>query len=120
NEVLGIAIDRHYLETVESCGYYWVLDDICFASERPSHINRDEQGRLHCEVGQSTGYPSGWGLWHWHGVRVPQLVVEQPQAITLKMIDAERNAEARRVMIERFRYGSEVSGAGAYIREAGA
>jgi hypothetical protein len=119
SEVLGVSTDRHYSEAVQSCGYYWLLDDVCFASERPSHINRDEQGRLHCEIGQSIGYRSGWGLWHWHGVQVPQLVVEHPELITVEMIDQERNAEVRRVMIERYRFGSEISGSGAFICDAG-
>ncbi len=52
DQVLGIAIDRHPLDVAESCGYYWALADLCFASERPSHIHRD-------------------------GVAVPQAVIER-------------------------------------------
>ena len=72
NTVCGIAIDRNFLEMTESCGFYWVLDGICFASERPSEINRDDEGRLHSETGMSIRYAgSGWGLFHWHGTAVP-------------------------------------------------
>src|SRR5438477_432641 len=35
NTVCLIDIDRAYLDLVESCGYYWTLDGVCFASERP-------------------------------------------------------------------------------------
>src|SRR4029077_16694720 len=40
--------------------------------------------------------------------------------ITVAKIDGETNAEIRRVMIERYCFGHEVSGAGAYLRDAGA
>lgn len=49
NEVIGISIDRNFLDITENCGFYWTLDDVCFASERPSYIRRDAEGRLHCE-----------------------------------------------------------------------
>ena len=32
----------------------------------------DASGRLQSESGMSISYPSGWGLWHWHGVVVPR------------------------------------------------
>ena len=86
---------------------------MCFVSERPAKINRDSQGRLHDENKQSIGYPSGWGLWHWHGVSVSQYVVERPGEITAQLIDDEQNAEVRRVMIERF-------GLARYVQESGA
>jgi hypothetical protein len=46
-------------------------------------------------------------------VRVPERLILKPQEITAQEIDAERNAEIRRVMITRF-------GADRYIREGGA
>lgn len=102
SEVFSISIDRNFLELVQSCGCIWTLDGICFASERPSRLNLDDRGRLHSEAGQSIVYPSGWGLWHWHGVPVSQFVIEQPEMITLGRIQVEVNVEMRRVMIERY------------------
>ena len=119
NEILGVSIDRNYLDLTESCGFYWTLDGVCFASERPKYINLDDRDRLHCEIGQSIGYPSGWGLWHWHGVRVPESVIAAPTAVTVDKIDAEQNVEIRRVMIDRYRLGDETHGAAAYLRDAG-
>jgi hypothetical protein len=58
-------------------------------------------------------------LWHVHGVAVPQFVIEAPQLITPTHIETEENAEVRRVMIERYKTGEEISGAAAYIRDAG-
>lgn len=41
-------------------------------------------------------------LYYWHGVEMPSWVIEQPEQITIQKIDAEQNAEVRRVMLERF------------------
>jgi hypothetical protein len=57
--------------------------------------------RLHCEDGPAVVWPDGWGVWSWHGVRVPQHVIEQPELITAQQVLAEQNAEVRRVMIDR-------------------
>ena len=120
NAVLGIAIDRSYLESIESCGCYWLLNGICFASERPCRLNLDDRGRLHCGNGQSIGYPSGWGLWHWHGVQVPERVILSPELLTPREIIEERNAEVRRVMIERYGQDRFVIDSGAAVLDRGA
>jgi hypothetical protein len=52
-------------------------------------------------------------LWYWHGVRVTRQIIEFPDSIKVEQIEAEENAEVRRVMIERF-------GAAKYLQEAGA
>jgi hypothetical protein len=64
-------------------------------------LHRDEEGRLHCEDGPALGYPDKFSIWAWHGVRVPRHVIEAPDTITAQQIQAEENAEIRRVMVER-------------------
>ena len=97
NTVLSIPIDRNYLELMQSCGFYWTLDGVCFASERPAVIRRDNNGQLHCDNGMSISYPSGWGLYHWHGVAIPGAWVtgQKPSAadaLTWKNIEQRRAA----------------------------
>jgi hypothetical protein len=58
-------------------------------------------------------YPDGFAIWAWHGLRVAQAVIEKPESITIAQIDAEKNAEVRRVLTERF-------GAARYLLESGA
>jgi hypothetical protein len=120
NRVLAIEIDRNYLDLTESCGFYWLLDSVCFASERPSRLNLDEQGRLHSADGHSIGYPSGWGLWHWHGTHVSERVITAPADLTPAEILGERNAEVRRVMIERFGQDRFMCEAAARVLDKGA
>jgi hypothetical protein len=82
-------------------------------SERPSLLNRDEQGRLHCVDGPAVAYPDGWCIYAVHGVRIPFWIIEHPEQITVAKIQAEENAEIRRVMVERY-------GQAKYLLDAGA
>jgi len=68
---------------------------------------------LHCEDGLALGYPDGWGVYAWHGVRVPGDIITTPASITAARIEQEKNVEVRRVMVERMGYDR-------YILESGA
>jgi hypothetical protein len=120
HQVLGIPLEPSFIDTVESCGLYWMLDGVCFAAERPTHLNRDEAGHLHCEIGPGVAYPSGWSWWHWHGARVPHSVIEEPERITVEAIERVQSPALRRVMIERYRHGDPTHGVAAYLRDTGA
>lgn len=104
-----------------SAGWWWAFEDSVVLSERPTVMNRDAQGRLHCDDGPSLSYRDGFAIYAVHGtrVRVPAWVIERPQDITPALIDAETNAEVRRVMIMRYKRGEEINGAAAYVRDAG-
>ena len=73
---------------------------VVLLSERPSHIARDTQGRLHHETGPALTYPGGgFDLHMWHGTRVPADLIETDWDITRIM--AEGNTEVRRCAIEK-------------------
>jgi Domain of unknown function (DUF6745) len=118
--VLGLPVDCSLLAAIASCGYFWALDDCCFAAERPAFAKRDMAGRLHCEVGPSVSWPSGENWWHWQGVGVPQYIVDDPARITISAIERMGSAEIRRIMIERYRHGEAIAGVAAFPRDAGA
>jgi hypothetical protein len=86
----------------KSCGWVWWHQNVLAISDRAEIINRDEQNRLHCTNGPSVKYRDGWAMYHIHGVRVPAKVVMAPATLTVKEIETEKNAEIRRVMIERY------------------
>lgn len=123
HDVVGLVEETHKLsglwELAQSAGWALPHQNICWVSERPNILHRDDRGRLHCETGPAVAFPDGWTIYAARGVRVPRNVIERPDTITTTAIDGERNAEIRRVMIERYRHGEEVSGAAAYIRDAG-
>lgn len=101
NEVCGIKIDRNFLDATESCGFYWTLSGICFASERPSQINLDDRGRLHSETGMSISYDgSGWGFYHWHGTKVPAEWITDRASLKPAVALKQDNVELRRAACE--------------------
>ena len=87
-----------------SAGFYWTLDGVCFVSERPSQIHLDQAGRMHCDNERAITYAgTGWGLYVWHGYRIPDdhaWIITDKGRITAEAIMGEPNAELRRIMCE--------------------
>jgi hypothetical protein len=114
---------RAYECTMQSTCWWWPHRRFVMVCARPTVIHRElvspqrprgwGSHRLHCADGPAIAWPDGWGLWYWHGVRVSRQVIEAPASLTVAQIAAERNAEMRRVMVERF-------GLDRYILESGA
>ena len=105
----------------ENSAFAWTFPDIVIFCDRPVRISRDDRGRLHHESRAAVDFADGWGVHAWHGVRCEADVIERPEAITVKRVDTERNAEIRRVMIERFGGGRDKGGGPeAYLTAAGA
>lgn len=97
-------------------GYRWMHAEFCIVSERPIKLATELVRGVHvphCEDGPSHLWGDGFAIWHWHGVRVPQHVIESPEKITLAEIAAEANAEVRRVMRDRY-------GIARYLKDTGA
>ena len=94
-----------------------VHQDFCMISDRPIVLLVDAENRPHCDDGPFCRWSDGSALYSVHGVRVPAYVVERPQDITVEKIQAEGNAEVRRVMIDRYKRGEEIVGAAAYLRD---
>jgi hypothetical protein len=91
------------MELAQSAGWALPYTKVCFVSERHNILRLDAQNRLHCEDGPAVAYPDGWGVYAWHGVRVPEALIMQP--VTRETIFKETNIERRRVLFERV--GSE-------------
>jgi hypothetical protein len=113
---LGDQLDasaRAYAGTVESACWWFPHRDFVMVSERPLYIHRDARGRLHSDTGAAIAWPDGFGLYMVHGVRMPDDVMIDASALTVERIDAEGNAEVRRILVDRF-------GRERYMREGGA
>jgi hypothetical protein len=93
-------------------GFRVMHEEFCIVSDFPAEIHKDEQHRPHNDAGPSHRWRDGWSLWYIHGVRVTEQIVMHPETLTVAQIDAEENAEVRRVMLERF-------GMSRYIIESG-
>ena len=118
---LGLTIQTEKLlglwELSKSAGWAIPHENICWVSERHSVIKQTRlpSGRyqLHCDDGPAVAYPDGWQLFYVHGVAVTEQIVMRPETITLAQIAAEKNAEVRRIMVERYGYEK-------YLRESDA
>jgi hypothetical protein len=104
---------RGITDLAKCCGWWAPYKDFVAFQHRHESLSRDENGRLHNESGMAVRYRDGWGVWAIHGVRVDEQVVLQPHTQTRLQIDAEGNAEIKRIRIERFGWPR-------YLRESGA
>jgi len=104
--VCGLDLDYSKWDPYEKLaihsGRRFVHEKFCVVSDRPTVLKVDDRNRPHCEDGPFCAWSDGTCLYSIHGVRVPGWVVEHPELITPALIDAEANAEVRRVMVDRY------------------
>lgn len=81
---------------------FWVMEGEVIAVPRPAL--RSEHDRLHSASGPAVSWPDGARYYFWHGLRVPERMIVEPDRLTAREIIAERNAEIRRAMLERMGY----------------
>jgi len=103
-------------EAANSAGHWWPTRDFVIVADLPTAIHLEQVGprgwgshRLHCETGPALAY-DGWGVYAWHGVRVPADLIEA--GWSTDRILAEPNAEIRRCAIERMGWDEFVTAAG--------
>ena len=93
------------MDIARETGWWWPFKHVVIITPRPSKLSRDDRGQLHDASGPAIDYDGSWGVWAWHGVRVPQQVIESPETLTITKALNEQNTEIRRVMLTRI--GSE-------------
>jgi hypothetical protein len=104
---------QHYENAAVHSGPRYMHAKFCIVSDRPEHLMVDAQNRPHAEDGPFCRWRDGSRLYSVHGVRVPGWIVDHPERITVETIDAERNAEVRRVMIQKY-------GLARFVKDSGA
>lgn len=114
---------KAYEATIQSACWWWPHRRFVMVCARPLAIHRElvnpsiQRGwgshRLHCDTGPAVVWPDGWGVYAWHGIRVPRHVIDAPETITAAQVKAEDNTEVRRVMLARM-------GEDRFVRESGA
>ena len=87
-----------------------VCKDEIVCLERPAIHTRG--GQLHREDGSAISWP-GEEYYFWRGVNIRDAyIITNPEKITVKDIDGERNAEIKRIMVERYGYERFMKDAG--------
>lgn len=87
-------------DLAKSCFWWYPYKNICFISDRPIHINRDENGALHSENGPAVEFIDGWKTYVWHGTNVPEKWILDKNSITPEIITSHSNIEQRRAASE--------------------
>lgn len=114
-EVLGIDISSMSgLMRTLNLGWFLPYDDVCFVSQKPKSIILEDTNdcidpyrrRLHSENGPSLTFRDGTEFYYWRGINVDKKIIVDPSSITIAEIQAEQNAEKRRVMIKQLGYES--------------
>jgi hypothetical protein len=101
------------MEHAKCAGWYQPYENVCWMSERPTVLELDDMGQLHCENGPAVAYSDTYEIYAIHGVRIPSWIINNSERINARSIEEESNIEIRRIMIERM-------GHGAYMQETGA
>jgi hypothetical protein len=110
--------EQAYAAAQTAVGWWWPHRGFVMVCDRPRvlHVQENDptdpgNARLHCEDGPALVWADGWSLYYLRGVRVTRQIVLEPETLTAAQITRERNAEVRRIMMDR--YGTEK-----YLREA--
>ncbi|MUL61151.1 MULTISPECIES: DUF6745 domain-containing protein [unclassified Mycolicibacterium] len=64
------------IQVVRNTGWWWPMNDIVIATERPEQIRTDPQGRPHNPDGPAIIYRDGFSVYCWHGDAVPADLIE--------------------------------------------
>jgi hypothetical protein len=96
-------------DVVTETGWLIPMPDAVIVGARPAVLHRDARGDLHNPAGLALAYPDGWGLYAWHGRRVPGWVITAP---SIEAITAEKNVEVRRCAIESLGWDRFIAEAG--------
>ena len=102
-EPAQITLLEEWARLSKSIGWWAPWDGICFVSDRPREVHFDENRRLHSDTGMSCRYSDGWGIHSYHGYHVPDTkawIITDKAKLNPDTIDAEDNAELRRIMLE--------------------
>lgn len=79
-----------------------LYEEMCLISEDLSAVHTNGVGALHAENGAAMEFTDGFQVFSWHGVTVPDWLIQEPETMAVRHIENERNLEIRRVMIQRY------------------
>jgi len=91
----------HFENAAVHSGPRYMHPEFCIVSDRPERLMVDAQHRPHCDDGPCMRWRDGTAIYMVHGVQTPAWIIERPETITAAAIDAEKNAEVRRVMVSK-------------------
>lgn len=86
-----------------------LFDVVAIICRRPQKVLMDDRQRLHSTTEAAVSWVDGYKNYFIHGVRVNKKVILSPETLSGEEVLTERNAEVRRVMIERLGHSKFIS-----------
>jgi len=99
----------------QAAGWFLPYDECVIISDRPEFIAVDTDKKLHCAYGMAIRYRDGFGLYMWHGIKVDEKIILHPEELTIHDWQNEKNAEIRRIIVERMGYEKFLSSTNAKL-----
>jgi hypothetical protein len=90
-----------FLQTARYAHGVAPYDGACVVCKKPISASFDDRQRFHNEEAMAVQFPDGAGEYVWHGIKLEPWIIENPERICAKNIEAETNIEIRRIMIEK-------------------
>jgi hypothetical protein len=78
-----------------------LFDKLVVVIARPNTVKLDERNRLHCADGPAVAFDDGSLYFFWHNTRVTKKIIMTPEKLTAQEINAERNSEVVRAIVEK-------------------
>jgi len=101
-----LAVDNSPLKGNEAlcreAGFSLLFWELALVSEKPTHIHRNEQGRLHKDGGPALIHSDGFGVWALNGIRMkPEYIKTPAERLAPEKVLAETNVDVRRELIRK-------------------
>ena len=91
-----------FLQLAGCAGWVIPYENLCFVSDKPVQMACNEVEDLHSTAGPALEFADGTAVYAIDGIVVSDFIVTQPQKISPRMIDNERNAAMRRIMMRQY------------------
>lgn len=98
------------LQLFQNAGWFMYRKSRVYLCPRPVVLEFNEVGEPHSLTGPAIAFGDGVKQYRIDNIEVPEIVVLRPETQTLAEIDGERNAEVRRLRIERFGWDNYLAG----------
>src|SRR5690606_15826242 len=87
-------------ELARSATWMMPYAQVCWLMRRPTLLRYDAGGRLHAADGPALRFGTDTAVYAWKGVIVPGRLIERPDLIDVRAINAAHDPQIRRCMID--------------------
>jgi len=112
DSLMTLGISKEYVDWIpaialtETCGPFYLFQNMVIISDKPTEIHVDEESRLHYVGGKAICWADGFGVAAYHGVETPETWLMTPAAQwDPKWLIGTDNMEYKRILFEVIGYG---------------